>query len=113
MSRTRRLESRSRYKRDFVQGEADEAAGVLYKTMLDRARARPEKLPNFQDITTVKRDFRGVGGKKAPTAKPVWNPAKYRPFEDKTENQVKFLCLFLIKKHKIRHKIRHKNRHKN
>ena len=82
------MESRSRYKRDFIKGQPDQGASDLYQKMLDRARARPVKLPNFQDITTVNRDFRGVGGQKAPTAKPAWIPAKYRPFEDKTEAKV-------------------------
>jgi len=55
--------------------------------MLNRARARPDRLPTFQDITTVGRDFRGKQGGKAKTAKPAWEAAKYRPFEDSTEQK--------------------------
>ena len=56
--------------------------------MLDRSRARPEKLPKFQDITTINRDFRGIKGQKAETSKPRWTPAKYPSFDDLTENKV-------------------------
>ena len=90
IDKTRRLESRSRYRHDFVKAsrERDPAAADLYQTLLDRARARPEKLPTFQDITTVRRDYRGIPAIKASTTKPRWSPAKYRPFQDATETKV-------------------------
>ncbi|CBY38172.1 unnamed protein product [Oikopleura dioica] len=55
--------------------------------MLKRARYRPDVLPAFQDITTVRRDFRGQNGRPATNAKPRWTPAKHSKFDDKTENK--------------------------
>jgi len=81
--------SRSRYRKDFrTPVEKDRSAIELYNEMLKRARYRPDVLPAFQDITTVRRDFRGQNGRPATNAKPRWTPAKHSKFDDKTENKV-------------------------
>ena len=88
------------FRKDFDKfSQVDTHAADLFKDILKRARARPDKLPVFQDITTVSqpyaihpyknfqvnRDYRGKYGQKADTAKPAWHPAKHPKFNSKSE----------------------------
>jgi len=54
IDKDRPLQSRSNYRKDFDKfSQVDTHAADLFKDILKRARARPDKLPVFQDITTV------------------------------------------------------------